>query len=904
MDEDISKSRGTGQRVGYEGAKTMDETSNTSQTVSSRSPSVQRPLTPLRNVTVVLPSGVVSIPSDRVSADNVGVKALGLSSMPDEWVPPFFVVTAACLSDSVIEEDLRRFIDTALNDCQISTSKIIIRSDGVEETISDRGRLVSTPCERAQTLSTLKQSRALVTESATTVHWIVQAFVEERLKGLLSNERRLRLERRDWVVEVEPTVDQRGYQSSIAIRGWRDGTTVTDLNLNCASETEITLRLKRVAMWAMNSTTRLLFEWVWDGSAVRIVQVDNADAVGGVVPRMLLPNSVDQVSPETLSVFTRAGDSQYEMYGKLRNAKIYRGLGYDMPDFYILDEHAIQSILAGKISDALDEDLKKLTQRPLILRTDGLELPDEKREMLPRSEELRSPEAAKSWLFESFVPKIREAGIENYHLCLIAHHFIPSVSSAWARAEPGGRWVRIESLWGIPEGLYWYSHDTFEVDISGADLVGSKAAKIRYRHRERLRYKGTFIAPNDSGEWVHHHPSAPHDWGRSITNIEWLSEIAHTTRRISETVATPVSVMWFVDNHPEATIHRVLPWYHGSCPLDEAPKAAPQNKIKSAQDFQIERMEDWDKFKLAVKAGRRIERVIVQPLDSELIRSQQFAEELAGLAAQNNVVVVLAGGILSHAYHALKRNGAQVECVDLFGAEEEIVEYNKVVRDRIPSKIEEGGERVEIVQLTGEALITALRRKLVEEALEALDAKPGEDLVGELADVEEVLRALSTALGVTREHLDKERKSKNKRRGGFEQGYMLIKTATPHSLQKRTGNASFMLTALPTSQTISTSSALPTKPLYRRPDLRNVDRQAEKLFTFETELNQIGSVSASAMFKMPVGEDVHDFTLTLDVKRNRSLIRGIVKLRPGTKNSASPGPEIQPMLPFDSDPDE
>lgn len=114
--------------------------------------------------------------------------------------------------------------------------------------------------------------------------------------------------------------------------------------------------------------------------------------------------------------------------------------------------------------------------------------------------------------------------------------------------------------------------------------------------------------------------------------------------------------------------------------------------------------------------------------------------------------------------------------------------------------------------------------------MEALDAKPGEDLVGELADVEEVLRALSAAVEVTKEQLEKERKNKNKRRGGFEQGYMLIKTATPHSLQKRSADTAFMLTALPGNPTISTSSALPAKPLYRRPDLRNVDQQAEKLF--------------------------------------------------------------------------
>jgi len=192
----------------------------------------------------------------------------------------------------------------------------------------------------------------------------------------------------------------------------------------------------------------------------------------------------------------------------------------------------------------------------------------------------------------------------------------------------------------------------------------------------------------------------------------------------------------------------------------------------------------------------------------------------------------------------------RVECVDLFGAEEEVVEFNKVARDKVPGKTEQGGECVEVVQLRREALITALRRKLVEESLKALHAKPGEDLVGELAGVEEALRALSAALGVTKKQLDKERKGKAKRRGRFDQGYMLLKTATSQSLQKRSKEGLLMLTPFSSNPTTSASSELPTKPLYRRPDLRNVNQQAENLFTFETELNQIGALSESAVFRM------------------------------------------------------
>ncbi|MGA2086415.1 MAG: hypothetical protein ABSG60_12955, partial [Terracidiphilus sp.] len=367
------------------------------------------------------------------------------------------------------------------------------------------------------------------------VHWIIQALVEERLKGQLSNERRLKLERRDWVAEIEPTSAQPGYQSSIAVRGWRDGKVATDLNLECTSETQITLRLKRVAMWAMTFSTRLLFEWVWDGASLYIVQADIADPIGGVQPKELLPTSVANISPIDLVAFGSAQPIHYQTFAKLRNARIYNDLGYTMPEFYVLDrQDMIRSLLSGIVSAELEADLEKLTRRPLILRTDGVSLPGDKCDMLPRSEELRSLESAKAWLLGTFGPKIREMGIETLNLCLIAHHFIPSVASAWARSEPGKRWVRIESLWGIPEGLYWYSHDTFEVDTAGANLAAPLASGAKYHFRERLRFKGTFIAPDEVGAWVNHQPMSPQDWGRSVTNSDWLSEIAHTTRRIAE----------------------------------------------------------------------------------------------------------------------------------------------------------------------------------------------------------------------------------------------------------------------------------------------------------------------------------------------------------------------------------
>ena len=94
------------------------------------------------------------------------------------------------------------------------------------------------------------------------------------------------------------------------------------------------------------------------------------------------------------------------------------------------------------------------------------------------------------------------------------------------------------------------------------------------------------------------------------------------------------------------------------------------------------------------------------------------------------------------------------------------------------------GERVEKVRLKGNALRAALQWKLVEEAFEALDAKSAVALIGELADIQEVIRALCRTMDVDEADIETERQEKEKRRGGFEKGLMLLETSTPHSIRK------------------------------------------------------------------------------------------------------------------------
>jgi predicted house-cleaning noncanonical NTP pyrophosphatase (MazG superfamily) len=857
-----------------------------------------RELIPINQVLLISRDGLVQLPAEKVDIQAVGAKAHGLACLPQQWVAPFFVVSGSVINDQRLGE----WITAAVGNSGLNND-VIVRSSGTTETMEHRGRLLSDVCgiaDIAQKIQSL--SGELQEDNPANIHWLVQEHIDPRRKGHLSNERRMSRESRDWVAEFEMQGNLPGFTVPVAIRHWRVGDKVTDFDLDCNSEPGVTLKLKTVALWSTGFSSRLHFEWVWNGTRLWIVQADVAKTPVGVNPQSLFPSTIPVIIPSSLGLFRPATTADFGKFGKLRNARTYSQLGYSMPQFFVLDDPGtIRSILSGSISDDLARDLAELTKRPLMIRTDGSNIPKAQREMLPRSDELRTRVDAANWLQGKFRDQITANSLQDCALCLIAHHFIPSAAAAWARAEPGNRLVRIESLWGLPEGLYWYSHDTFEVDTKDTKKYDDAS---QYSINPRLRYKGTFVFSDASGKWVPYSTADPFDWRRSIRKDEWLREIAKTTRNIADHDGRATNVMWFIDNDDRATTHPVLPWYHEKSELGE-PKAAPRRKLKIASDFAIRTASDWDDLQAKVSSGARVERIMLEPSDPELIRNQEFAKALGQFAAKNKIVIELAGGVLSHAYYMLQRHGAQVECIDLFGAGEEIVEYNKLVRDKIPSVIRRKGESVEVVRLKGDALLTALRQKLVEEAFEALDAKSFDELIGELADVQEVIDGICEALPASRQQVDAEQVDKRERRGGFKQGFMLEKTASPHTLSTKSIDPPLdaLVPQNDTERIIDSPKRLPEGRIWSRPDSRTLDDGQENLLSFESELPKLDSLRASTTFEI-LQEDTGPglFRLTVELTRKRLLVWGQARLRREPSQMLMPlASENQLPLVFEAD---
>lgn len=104
--------------------------------------------------------------------------------------------------------------------------------------------------------------------------------------------------------------------------------------------------------------------------------------------------------------------------------------------------------------------------------------------------------------------------------------------------------------------------------------------------------------------------------------------------------------------------------------------------------------------------------------------------------------------------------------------ENKSMEFNKLVRDNIPDIITKNG-RLPVTHIAEpEEFEMALAKKLVEESTEFLENQTQEELI----DVIEVIETICYVKGYDKEELEKLRKEKLKRRGGYVNRTILEKT--------------------------------------------------------------------------------------------------------------------------------
>ena len=94
-------------------------------------------------------------------------------------------------------------------------------------------------------------------------------------------------------------------------------------------------------------------------------------------------------------------------------------------------------------------------------------------------------------------------------------------------------------------------------------------------------------------------------------------------------------------------------------------------------------------------------------------------------------------------------------------------QLNKLVRDKIPAHHDKNGSTTHLKSLNDTEFDVALRTKMKEEIEEVCASKIKEELIEELADLFEVIDALTVLHGISKDEIRTIQERKRSERGGF-----------------------------------------------------------------------------------------------------------------------------------------
>lgn len=747
---------------------------------------------PLHSIDFVDNTGLHVLQCEQLTEELVGCKAFGLACIPQHWTLPFFVVSKLFIDECRLNPcNIKDIILAWMSNLNSGIEKlniplgasIIIRSSACHEDIEERGQLIS----RVSSESNLEQDVSEYVEELLKrslrqqdIPLVIQLCPRRVLqKGHLSNERRCYPEIRDWMVELDSDGDViRNNNFSINLRKWRKAIDLSDKTnqpLACKLSIDFDKVLTIPAWWGYERKKRLHFEWIWDGYSIFLVQADQVAKKKGENPYLLpVPNLIN--NEYKFKVLRSFSKEDIAKYGKLRNVDIYTQLNLPTVPLYILDYQKIsKSIINGRLSDELKKDIMALVAIPLIIRCDSSSKDLASRQMLPRTDTISEYQDVEKWLLKTANDLINKNSKCEY--TFIFHSFIPAHASAFVYASPDDRYVEIECLYGLPEGLYYFSHDKIRVDT-----VAPKAQQMLERMQDfsvqiKKRYKKFAVFSDLKGIWSTKEIAEPYDWRPAISDQNLLKRMAYESRRIAEVENKALSVMWFVGVSKTVSPFGAMPWYHE--PIETPPHLAslPVANVGLSNIVDVIRTyEDIEKVFSDIRKTPQ-KRVRIQPMDSKLLRDPDTLKMIGQKAKDTESTLILEGGVLSHAYYQLCKTGVHVESACHFRGFEDHHKFFKLVRDKIPSQIFENGECVRYGKLTAEARLRALKDKLIEEVYEVADSMGRQSMIEELADVLEVVTQLTEELDVSLCDIQKVQSKKKAKRGGFSEGLVLVETS-------------------------------------------------------------------------------------------------------------------------------
>lgn len=690
-----------------------------------------------------------STPRDAVLPDRIGGKAAGLFRVPREWVPPFFVVQRG----STFEPELDRLLRLSQNDA--GSPGLIVRSNAVSEaTTNVRGVYVSVVIRPDAELALGAIEKVLLqpTRPQDEMLAIVQLAVRSLARGHLSNERHVSERRARWVIEEEAPTSSEAFQP---LRGRDKGSDALD----AVVRGDLLTALRHVAFRLAGHEHRQHCEWVWDGRRVWIVQRDTApDPRGGPVHAYLAsrPRRRSGPAPPHTTVIRPLDAQRKSAWAKLSRPMIFHALGMPTAEIWHLAGDEFVADEANGYARVRGDLEALMRQGPIVIRCDVRLDRGYSDLSLPTSDPVRQPDEALAFMRHTAATHFGGPTARPEDWAFLPAALVPARASVMAQARPGGQRVRLDALWGYPDGVGLLSHDKWSHNVL-ADQVD-----------EHRAHKDSCLLCIRDGGWHFEPVPAPQDWGHTINPSE-ARMASSWARRLADHLDCEVQLMVLarIDGWrgPEA----MLPWHYTdhTVPTPRAHVAA----VPSTGLSIVTQPEDLEGASLSGGRG-----LLLRP-EVGWHRDPAFITEVGTRAAAVDLPVYFEGSVLGHPYYLIKSTGAIVVPVGQDEPDGVQIEYHKLVRDGVPDIVRSTGGVVRAVRASGGEAQWLLRQKLVEEAFEVGEAL-GDAMVEELADLAETVLALCRHVGIAPEDVERARRKKLTERGGFDNAVYLQATSS------------------------------------------------------------------------------------------------------------------------------
>jgi predicted house-cleaning noncanonical NTP pyrophosphatase (MazG superfamily) len=336
-------------------------------------------------------------------------------------------------------------------------------------------------------------------------------------------------------------------------------------------------------------------------------------------------------------------------------------------------------------------------------------------------------------------------GLPDHDLAFLPAYLVPARASVMAHARPGAQRTQVDALWGFPDGVGLLPHDSWFHDV------------VRDRLTEHVTYKGVCLTYDEASGWEFAPVPEPFDWGHVLNNEE-VRTASSWARRLADHRQCEVQLMVLARIDGQRGPSAMMPWHFTD---HEVPGAdAPVRSVPGSRILLISRPADIPSAIPQDIVGLHLRPAI------DTRRDPDFLTKVGEAAASAGVPIYFEGSVLGHPFYLLRAAGAPVVPVGGADPESEPYDYNKLVRDRIPEIARRSGSSVRVLHAAAAEADVLLRHKVLEEAFEIFKADD-DGLVGELADLYEVLAALQAHTGISDDQVAAAREKKAAARGTF-----------------------------------------------------------------------------------------------------------------------------------------